>query len=71
MTPSRWLVLVIWWITCVIWSSVFLFIKVGVTEVPPLGFATSRLALAALALLLFATIKGYQWPKTQRDWVVI
>ena len=71
VTASRWLVLVIWWITCVIWSSVFLFIKVGVTEVPPLGFATSRLALAALALLLFATIKGYQWPKTQRDWLVI
>lgn len=71
VTSPRWLVLLVWWITCVIWSSVFLFIKVGVTEVPPLGFATTRLALAAFALVLFTTVKGYRWPSDGRDWVVI
>ena len=67
----RWQVFLVWWITCVIWSSVFLFIKIGVTEVPPLGFATTRLALAAASLLLFITLYGKRWPSDRSDWLMM
>jgi drug/metabolite transporter (DMT)-like permease len=45
------MVLLVWWVTCIIWSTVWLAIKVGVTDVPPFGFAALRL-LIALAVLL-------------------
>ena len=49
-------VLVVWWLTCVIWSTVWLAIKLGVTDVPPFGFAASRLAIAiaVLAIIVIA-----------------
>lgn len=42
--------LLAWLSVCVIWSTVWLFIKLGVSDVPPLAFAASRL-LIALAIL--------------------
>jgi len=40
-----------WLLVCAIWSTVWLFIKLGVTDVPPFAFAAVRL-LIALAVLL-------------------
>jgi hypothetical protein len=31
--------LLVWLLTCVIWSTVWLFIKVGVPDLPPITFA--------------------------------
>ena len=45
------MVLLVWWVTCIIWSTVWLAIKLGVTDVPPFGFAALRL-LIALAVLV-------------------
>ena len=39
-----------WWVTCLIWSTVWLAIKIGLHDLPPLTFAGWRLVLA-LALL--------------------
>ena len=44
-------VLIVWWITCLIWSSVWLFIKIGVRDTPPATFASMRLVIALLVLL--------------------
>jgi drug/metabolite transporter (DMT)-like permease len=70
-TSRRWSVLLVWWATCVLWSSVFLFIKMGVTAVPPLGFAALRLALAAGILVLFTLVRRQPWPTEPRDWMLI
>lgn len=35
-----------WILVCLIWSTVWLFIKIGVTDVPPLTFAVTRLLIA-------------------------
>ena len=56
--PARvWLV---WSLACVLWSSTFLCIKVGLAEVPPFTFAASRLAIAAVLLGTIATF-ARQW----------
>jgi drug/metabolite transporter (DMT)-like permease len=52
MTARIWLV---WSLACVLWSSTFLFIKVGLAEIPPFTFAASRLAIAAILLGAVAT----------------
>ena len=44
----------LWIVACVIWSSVWLAIKVGVTGAPPFGFAAVRLTLALTVLLPLA-----------------
>ena len=42
MTPSSF----VWVLTCAIWSTVWLFIKLGVRDVPPAAFAVYRMAIA-------------------------
>ena len=61
MAPSHAIVLatgpvqiVAWIAACVIWRSVWLAIKVGVTGAPPFGFAAVRLAVALTVLLPLA-----------------
>jgi len=44
-------VIVAWWLACLLWSGTFLFIKAGVGDVPPLTFASVRLAVALLVLV--------------------
>lgn len=51
-TASIWLV---WALACALWSSTFLFIKVGLAEIPPFTFAASRLAIATILLGAVAT----------------
>lgn len=67
---SRWTVLAVWWLTCLIWSSVWLFIKLGVGDVPPFTFAATRLAIAAPVLSAYALMRGLPWPKDRREWTV-
>ena len=43
VTPT---VLLIWLLTCGIWSTVWLFIKIGVSDVPPVTFAVFRMCVA-------------------------
>jgi drug/metabolite transporter (DMT)-like permease len=60
-------VLAVWWLTCLIWSSIPLFIKIGVGTMPPLTFAAARLALAAGILGALALARGTEWPARGRD----
>jgi len=39
---------VVWWITCLLWSTVWLVIKVGLRDLPPFTFAGWRLVVALL-----------------------
>ena len=46
----------VWWTACLLWSSTFLLIRLGLQEIPPFTFASLRLAIAlsVLAPLAFA-----------------
>ena len=60
-------VLVVWWVTCLIWSTVWLAIKLGVTDVPPFGFAASRLAIAIAVLAIVWIGRARHPPLARRD----
>jgi drug/metabolite transporter (DMT)-like permease len=51
-------VLLIWWLACFLWSGTFLFIKIGVAQIPPLTFAWVRLAIALTVLVPLAAMRG-------------
>ncbi|HYX27190.1 MAG TPA: EamA family transporter [Pyrinomonadaceae bacterium] len=62
---------VVWLILCGIWGSTWLFIKLGLTDLPPLTFAGIRFLLASSILLLIIIARGVRWPRQRRDWLVI
>jgi drug/metabolite transporter (DMT)-like permease len=48
----------VWLVTCLIWSTVWLAIKIGVTAVPPFTVAYSRLLIALAVLVPTAVFRG-------------
>jgi drug/metabolite transporter (DMT)-like permease len=60
----------VWWVTCLIWSSVWLFIKIGVTDLPPVSFAGIRLLIALAILIPVLVIRRIPLP-SRRDWPMI
>ena len=57
---SRSRVVVVWWVACLLWSAGWLFIKVGLRDLPPLTFAATRLTLAFVVLAVIVSIRG-EW----------
>ena len=64
-------VLLVWVAVCVIWSTVWLFIKLGVRDVPPFGFAAVRLVVAVGVLLPVLWVRRTQLPRGRRDWGLV
>ena len=60
----------VWWVTCLIWSSVWLFIKIGVTEIPPISFAGIRLLIALGVLIPVLIIRRIPLP-ARGDWPLV
>jgi drug/metabolite transporter (DMT)-like permease len=53
----------VWWIACLLWSAGWLFMKIGLADLPPLTFASLRLLLALSILAVIVT--------SRREWRVI
>ena len=64
-------VLLVWVAVCVIWSTVWLFIKLGVRDVPPFGFAGVRLLVAVAVLLPIVAARRAALPRGRRDWGLV
>ena len=62
---------ILWWVTCLIWSSVWLFIKLGLRDLPPVSFAAIRLVAAIAVFLPILMIRRVPLPRQARDWYVI
>src|ERR1700730_9960463 len=62
---------IVWLILCCIWGSTWLFIKIGLTDLPPLTFAGIRFLIASLILALLVTARRAHWPRTRREWILI
>ncbi|HMH44141.1 MAG TPA: EamA family transporter [Pyrinomonadaceae bacterium] len=62
---------VVWLILCGIWGSTWLFIKLGLADLPPLTFAGIRFLLASLILSALVLARGVRWPRSRRDWSLI
>ena len=65
-TGRRWIPLA--WITlCLIWSSTWLAIKIGLRDLPPISFCGIRFVLAAAVLLVLCAGR-YRWPRRLADY---
>ena len=62
---------VVWLILCGIWGSTWLFIKLGLADLPPLTFAGIRFVLASLILSVLILARGVRWPRARADWILI
>jgi putative membrane protein PagO len=57
----------LWWVTCLIWSSVWLFIKLGLRDLPPISFAAIRLVVAIAIFLPILLVRRVPLPRRARD----
>ena len=64
-------VVAVWIITCVIWSTVWLFIKIGVADVPPVTFAAMRLIIGLLVMVPVTLAAKTPLPRRRADWRLI
>lgn len=62
---------IVWLILCGIWGSTWLFIKLGLADLPPLTFAGIRFVFAALILTIIVLLRGVSWPRSRHDWLII
>jgi drug/metabolite transporter (DMT)-like permease len=53
---------------CLIWGSTWLFIKLGLRDLPPISFAGLRFVLAAAILWAVVLMRGVPLPRRARDW---
>ena len=63
--------IIIWLILCLIWGTTWIFIKIGLEDLPPISFAAARFILAVLILALIIKIQKIPLPKSWRDWHLI
>jgi drug/metabolite transporter (DMT)-like permease len=61
----------VWVVTCLIWSTVWLFIKLGVRDLPPISFAGIRLVIAVAILFPILVLRRTRLPRSARDWKLI
>ncbi|WP_227319968.1 DMT family transporter [Acidisoma silvae] len=66
MTARDWALLVL---LSVIWGGSFLFIKLGLRDLPPLTFVFGRVSLAALALAAYLALSGIRFPRERAVWL--
>src|SRR5215216_3079014 len=61
----------VWLMLCGIWGSTWLFIKLGLEDLPPLTFAGIRFVIACLILFSIIRIRGFQLPRARADWILL
>lgn len=64
-------ILLVWTVTCLIWGSVWLFIKLGLQDLPPISFAGLRLLLAVTILLPVIAVRKISLPHEFNDYLLI
>ena len=63
--------ILIWLILCFIWGTTWIFIKIGLEDLPPIGFASARFILSVVILALLIKIQKIPLPKSAADWKLI
>lgn len=63
--------LLVWLSLCLIWGSTWMFIKLGLRDLPPFTFAGARFVIAALILLVVVALRRRPLPRTGGEWWLI
>jgi drug/metabolite transporter (DMT)-like permease len=61
----------VWLILCGIWGSTWLFIKLGLADLPPLTFAGIRFVIACVILFFIIRLRHIRIPRVRRDWILL
>ncbi len=63
--------IVIWLLLCLIWGTTWIFIKVGLEDLPPMAFASARFLLGVAILFVVIRVQKIELPKTAKAWRLI
>lgn len=63
--------LLVWLLLCLIWGSTWMFIKLGLQDLPPFTFAGVRFVIAALILGCLVAWRRRPLPRSRREWALI
>lgn len=61
----------VWLILCIIWGSTWIFIKIGLEDLPPITFASARFLLAVAILVIVIRVQKIPLPRSAREWKLI
>src|SRR5918911_4093121 len=61
----------VWLVLSLIWGSTWLFIKLGLEDLPPFTFVGIRFVIAVIILSTIVIIRRRPLPRDLRDWVLI
>ena len=56
---------------CLIWGSTWLFIKIGVANLPPITFAGVRFLVATIVLATVVYLRKLPLPQTRKEWTLL
>lgn len=63
--------IIVWLILSLIWGTTWIFIKIGLEDLPPLTFAAARFVLAMAILYVILLVQKIPFPKTSGEWKLI
>jgi drug/metabolite transporter (DMT)-like permease len=61
----------VWLILCLVWGSTWIFIKIGLEDLPPITFASARFLLAVAILFVVIRVQKIPLPRTSKEWKLI
>ena len=71
MQRAGWKIPAAWLTLCIVWSSTWLAIKVGLRDLPPISFVAIRFVIAAAVLVAVSIGRSRLLPQTRGDYVVL
>jgi drug/metabolite transporter (DMT)-like permease len=58
----------VWLILALIWSTTWIFIKIGLTDLPPIAFAGARFIISVAILFVLIRVQKIELPNTAAQW---
>src|SRR3954447_4280640 len=70
-TRGWWRIPAAWLTLCVVWSSTWLVIKIGLRDLPPVSFVAIRFVIAIAVLMIVSAGHAALVPKRRSDYIVL
>lgn len=62
---------VVWLVLCLVWGTTWIFIKIGLNDLPPMAFSAARFSLAVAILAVIIKAGRVPMPRTASEWRLI
>jgi drug/metabolite transporter (DMT)-like permease len=63
--------IIVWLVLCLIWGTTWIFIKIGLGDLPPIGFAATRFILSAAIVFVIIRVQKIPLPNTAAEWRLV